>query len=96
MHGGALAKDGVTRRKATKLRWGERYVLEIVCAGAGTAVMHFKAESTGANGDSDIVCNRRTNSFAFTGGDNFYFEVRPSPADGFVAWQVVQRDYRGS
>ncbi|WP_328377230.1 hypothetical protein OHB13_13300 [Streptomyces sp. NBC_00440] len=95
MHGGALAKDGVTRRKATKLRWGERYVLEIVCAGAGTAVMHFKAESTGANGDSDIACDRRPNSFGFTGGDNFYFQVRPSHADGFVAWQVVQRDYQG-
>lgn len=96
LHGGALAKDGVTRRTPTNLHWGKRYVLEIVCAGAGKAVMHFTAKSTGAYGDSDILCDRRPNSFAFHDGAGFYFEVRPSHADGFVAWQVVQRDSKDS
>ncbi|WP_328538464.1 hypothetical protein [Streptomyces sp. NBC_00344] len=91
-----MAKDGVARRTATKLRWGKRYVLEIVCAGAGKAVMHFTAKSTGAYGDSDITCDRRPSSFAFADGDGFYFAIHPSNADGFVAWQVVQRDYKGS
>ncbi|MEV8566576.1 hypothetical protein AB0436_13535 [Streptomyces sp. NPDC051322] len=95
-HGGALAKNGVIRRKTTKLRWEKRYVLEVVCVGAGAVVMHFTAESTGASGDIDIACGRRPGSFAFAGGDGFSFEVRPSHADGFVAWQVVQRDYKGS
>lgn len=97
MHGGALAKDGVTRRTPTKLKhWGKRYVLEIVCAGAGKTVMHFTAKVTDASGDSDILCDRRPNSFGFHDGVGFSFEVRPSNADGFVAWQVVQRDFKGS
>lgn len=96
MQGGAPTKDGVTRRKARKLRGDKRYVLEIACAGAGTTVMHYKSESTGASGDSDINCDRRPNSFGFTDADALSFEVDPSHADGFIAWQIVQRDYKGS